>query len=386
MTDQSKAKNEHLSPGNKFDIPEWSGAFGDLGTLIPFVIGYISVVNLDPLGILSMFGLMLIASGIVYKTPMPIQPMKAIGAAAISQGMLVSQNLVWGAGLFTGFFWLLAGLTGILDFISRITSRPVVQGIVLGLGLSFMIQGIKMMQRDFIIAASALLITLLLLSSRRLPAMLVLLFFGLAAAVWRNPHLLNNLSLIHPEFRMPAFALGKMTWSDFWQGAVILGLAQIPLTLGNAVIATASENNRRFPAYPVSERKVAVFQGIINLIAPVWGGIPMCHGAGGMAAHARFGARTGGSVIILGTLLLVAALFFSDSVLLFFTLIPTSVLGVLIFFAGLDLAVSVRNAGDVRDNNYLLMLTAGFAFFNAALGFAAGLFIQELLKRNIIKL
>ncbi|MNC91396.1 hypothetical protein D3C83_76500 [compost metagenome] len=86
-----------------------------------------------------------------------------------------------------------------------------------------------------------------------------------------------------------------MTWQEFMIGALFLALPQVPLTLGNAIIAITEENNRLFPERRVTEEKVAVSTGIMNLLGPIVGAVPMCHGAGGMAGHVRFGARTGGA-------------------------------------------------------------------------------------------
>lgn len=370
---------------NRFDRYEVAGAFGDLGTLIPFVIGYIMVTRIDPLGILFTFGIMLICSGLYYKTPIPIQPMKAIGSAAITQVAAITPGMVWGAGIFTGLFWLIMGLTGMLDAISRFITKPVVKGIVLGLGLSFIVQGIRMMQSDLIIALIALAITFMLLTSRRVPAMFVLIIIGVASALIKNPDLYKELSVIHFDFQLPHFVLGQITWQDFIKGALVLGIAQVPLTFGNAVIAITAENNRLFPERLVTEKKIAVSQGILNLFSPLFGGVPMCHGAGGMAGHVRFGARTGGSLIILGVFLLAAALCFSSSVLLIFNIFPLSVLGVILFFAGLELAVSARDVGKEKSDYYTLLVTAGFATWNIGAGFAAGIVMQELLKRKVFK-
>lgn len=370
---------------NRFDRYEVAGAFGDLGTLIPFVIGYIMVTRMDPLGILFTFGIMMICSGLYYKTPIPVQPMKAIGSAAITQVAAVTPGMVWGAGIFTGLFWLVMGLTGTLDAVSRFISKPLVRGIVLGLGLSFIVQGIRMMQSDFITALIALAITFMLLNSRRIPAMFVLIIIGVAAALIKNPGLYTELSAIRFDFQLPRFVLGQITWQDFLKGALILGIAQVPLTFGNAVIAITAENNRLFPGRPVTEKRIAVSQGILNLFSPLFGGIPMCHGAGGMAGHVRFGARTGGSLIILGVLLLAAGLCFSSSVLLIFNIFPLSVLGVILFFAGLELAVTARDAGKEKSDYYILLVTAGFATWNIGAGFAVGIVMQELVKRKVFQ-
>jgi MFS superfamily sulfate permease-like transporter len=123
----------------------------------------------------------------------------------------------------------------------------------------------------------------------------------------------------------------------------------------------------------------------MNLIAPVFGGVPMCHGTGGMAAHVRFGARTGGAVVILGTCLLILGLFFSDSVLILLHMIPSCVLGVILFFAGLELAMSAHDVGPEKKDFCILLVTAGFSLWNVGIGFLAGLVAQEMIKRNVFK-
>ena len=112
----------------------------------------------------------------------------------------------------------------------------------------------------------------------------------------------------------------------------------------------------------------------------------MCHGAGGMAGHVRFGARTGGSLVILGGALLIIGLCFSSSVLIILSIFPKSVLGVILFFAGLELAISSRDVGSDKNDFYLLLITAGFSLWNIGIGFVAGIIVQEMLKRNIFKL
>jgi len=352
---------------------------------MPFAMGYIMIMKIEPLGLLTTLGILLICSGLYYRTPIPIQPMKAIGSAAITQAAVITPGMVWGAGIFTGIFWLTMGLTGTLDIISRIVTKPVVRGIVLGLGLSFIMEGIKMMKSDFIAALIALAITFTLLNSKRIPAMFVLIIFGFITALVRNPDLFKELSGIHFDFQLPHFVLGQITWSDLVKGTLVLGIPQAPLTLGNAVIAITAENNRLFPERPVTEKRIAVSQGILNLFSTLFGGIPMCHGAGGMAGHVRFGARTGGALIILGVILLVTGLCFSSSMLLIFKIFPLSILGVILFFAGLELAASARDAGREKSDYYILLITAGFAIWNMGAGFIAGIIIQELFKRKVFK-
>ena len=84
---------------NRYDRMEVAGAFGDLGTLVPFVVAYISVLKMDPFGVLLAFGLAMVVCGLVYRTPMPVQPMKAAGAIATTQAaqtIVITPAMVWG--------------------------------------------------------------------------------------------------------------------------------------------------------------------------------------------------------------------------------------------------------------------------------------------------
>jgi len=181
---------------NRFDRMEWAGAFGDLGTLIPFALAYITVMGLDPLGVLLGFGVCMIATGLWYRTPFPVQPMKALGIVATTQAAqtaMVTPQAVYGAGLVTGVLWLVLGLTGVTRWVTQLVSRPVVVGIVLGLGLAFMLQGIKFMAAGWIVSGAALFVALILLSNRHVPAMFVILVVGALVAIIREPTLLSAL-------------------------------------------------------------------------------------------------------------------------------------------------------------------------------------------------
>jgi Molybdate transporter of MFS superfamily len=223
---------------NRFDRMEVAGAFGDLGTLIPFVVAYLAVLKMDPFGVLFAFGISMLICGFVYRTPMPVQPMKAAGAIATTQAaqtLTLTPAMVHGASLVTGLVWLLLGITGMAYRVANLVKRPIVVGIILGLGFGFMIEGAKMMAQNWWSGGVALLGTSLLLTNRVVPAMFVLLLFGATYGIWSDPTLLDALRGVSVEPRLPAFALSQLTWSDLMIGAVFLGLPQIPLTLGTAL-------------------------------------------------------------------------------------------------------------------------------------------------------
>lgn len=376
-------------PVNRFDIHEWAGAFGDLGTLIPFVAAYIAILKMNPNGILVAFGVALIAVGWIYRTPFPVQPMKAIGASAVSQANIaagLTASVVVGASLMTGAIWLFLAFTGLAKKISAYIPKSALLGVVMGLGFSFMGEGIRLMQSSPIIAGVLLFLTLALLNRPKVPAMLILLAVGFGIALFEKPELSTQLQSVKPEFVIPSFEWQALTLNDLWLGLVLLALPQLPLTFGNAFISITEENNRLFPNRPVKEQTVALSTGLMNVWSSFVGGIPMCHGAGGMAGHIQFGARTGGSSIILGAILLGAGVFLPSSISTIFQLFPTSVLGVILFFAGLQLALGSRDTSSEKADRFIVLATAGLAVWNVGIAVLFGILVHYFAKRGLLKL
>ncbi len=368
--------------GNDYNKMELAGAFGDLGTLIPFVVGYITLNGMDPAGILVSFGLFKIFVGLYFKTPIPVQPMKAIGGMAIAQSGSITPGMIWGSGIFTGLFWLLMGLTGAITWIEKITTKPVVRGIMLGLGLSFIVDGLGLMKNQPLFAVGGVMLTLFLLNSRRLPAMLALLGYGMILALIQNSNPIGELSHLSIRFRIPEFTFGKISWKELFSGFILLGLPQAPLTLGNAIIATVTENNSHFPDRKVTAKTISIDHGVMNLISACIGGVPMCHGAGGMAGHLRFGARTGGALVILGMMVLLIGLFLSDSIAFLLKVFPCSILGVILFFAGVELALVVQDIKLKKQNLFVLLVTAGISMWNMGVAYLTGLILYYGLQRR----
>ena len=374
---------------NRFGLAEWAGAFGDLGTLLPFALAYMAVVKVPPLGMLLAFGASMIAVGLYYRTPVPVQPMKAIGAAAATQAaqlVSITPQAVYAAGLVTGLIWLALAASGLIQRVATLVPRPVSVGIVLGLGLAFMLKGLEMMALGWTLAAAGLALVLLLLDNRRVPAMFALLAFGAGAALMTDPTLAGELARVHVGLRLPHFALAGLGWHDVFVGLVFLALPQLPLTFGNAVLGLVEANNREFPGRPVDARKAALSTGLMNAAGAAIGGVPMCHGAGGLAAHVRFGARTGGALVILGGVLVLVALLFSDSVSTLIRIFPAPVLGVMLFLAGAQLALGSCDFSHRKEERFATLLTAGCSIWNVGLGFALGWIVLALLRRGWIRL
>jgi len=368
--------------GNDYTVRELAGAFGDLGTLVPFVAGYIAVSGLDATAILVPLGVLQILAGLYYRTPMPVQPMKAIGSAAISDAA-IAPAAVWASGLFTGALWLALGSIGVVTWLARVTGQAVVGGLVLGLGLALTLQGLGMMRGDALLAVVAAALTLGLRWRPRVPALLVLLALGAVVAVARDPTLAGRLGALSVSFRVPVPILSRLGWEDVLTGVAVLALPQAALTLGNAVLATVHEHNALFPARPVTVRTLALSHGVMNVASGAAGGIPLCHGAGGVAGHVRFGARTGGALVMMGALLLVTGLFFGDSVSILLQLVPPAVVGTVLVFTGIELISGAAGAwpGTAREGA-VVAATAGVALWNIGAAYAVGLALAWLTTRR----
>jgi MFS superfamily sulfate permease-like transporter len=392
MAPMDQERSPPIAPAtarNRFDRMEWAGAFGDLGTLIPFVVAYITLLKVNPYGILLAFGVAMIVTGFIHRTPFPVQPMKAIGAVATTQAaqtFVMTPATVYAAGLVTGLVWIALGVTGATKAVTRILPRAVVIGIILGLGFSFMIEGVRTMSGNWWLSAAALAGTLLLLRNRVIPAMFLLLVFGAIAAIVAQPQLLDELVRVRIEPRLPTFTLANVTWQDVVVGALFLALPQVPLTLGNAIVAITEENNRLFPDRPVTEKSVSISTGILNLFGAAVGGIPMCHGAGGMAGHVSFGARTGGATIILGAILLAVALFLSGSVTTLLAFFPAPILGVILFLTGSQLALGSCDFSRDKGERFVTLATAAFAAWNIGIAFVFGIATYHAYKRGWFRL
>jgi hypothetical protein len=372
-------------PGNVYDLREASGAFGDLGTFVPFVVGYLAVTGLDPASILVPFGLAQIVVGLYYRTPLAVQPMKAIASAAVSQPGLVTAGAIQIAGLFTGGLWLALGLTGAASGLARLAGRPVVNGLVLGLALGLGLEGVRMAASDAPVAVIAGVAGLALLARAGAPAMLALLGLGLAVAIVRAPALPADVLAAAWDWRLPSLGVRDLAWPDVVTGVVVLALPQAALTFGNAVLAAAEEHNAVFPDRPVSVRAMAVDHGLMNLGGAALGGVPMCHGAGGIAGHVRFGARTGGALVILGAVTLIAGLGFADAIVFVLRAFPPGVLGVVLLLGSLELATSVRQDASARVERYVTFATAALGMWNMGLGFAAGVVLWHASRRGWLK-
>ena len=374
-------------PRLRFDRAEAGGALGDLGVLIPLLVGMVNRCGLQFAPALFCAGLVNLITGLAFGIPMPVQPMKVIAAVAISERLTQAQILT--AGIATGAVILLLAVTGLIDWLNRAIPKSVVRGLQLALGLKLLTNGIGMVAGtqaligwDSIgLGIVCVLLVLLLYDSRRVPAALVVFGIGLVALVCAQPSLLSEARL-GMNWTLPDLT----AWPDWRTGIVRGAVPQIPLTTLNSVIAVCVLSVDLLPKRPAAPRRVAVSVGLMNLICCPFGGMPMCHGSGGLAAQYRFGARTGGSMVMLGLAKMILAVALGGSLLVWLQHYPESVLGVLLLFSGLELALVCRDQG-ARLDFFVMIVTAGASLaVNTAIGFAVGWVIASLLIRGIFRI
>ncbi|KAJ9179098.1 hypothetical protein P3X46_010922 [Hevea brasiliensis] len=403
---------------------ELSGAVGDLGTFIPIVLTLTLVSHLDLSTTLIFTSLYNISTGLLFGVPMPVQPMKSIAAVAVSELPHLTTAQIATAGATTAATLLILGATGLMSFFYRFIPLPVVRGVQLSQGLSFAFSAIKYIRYDqdfvssksttprswlgldgLILAISALLFLVLttgsggdnhtidendnnsLTGSQRrvskrlrflsaIPSALIVFFVGLVLCFIRDPSIINDF-----KFGPSRIQLLKITWEDWKTGFLRGAIPQIPLSILNSVIAVCKLSIDLFPDNELSATKVSVSVGIMNLVGCWFGAMPVCHGAGGLAGQYRFGSRSGASVVFLGIGKLVIGLVFGNSFVRILNQFPIGILGVLLLFAGIELAMASKDM-NTKEQSFVMLVCAAVSLTgsSAALGFGCGILLHLLLK------
>jgi sulfate permease, SulP family len=387
-----------------FNRREFAGSLGDLGTILPIAIGMILINGLNPSGLFLSVGLFYIFTGFYYGVTVSVQPMKVIGAYAIATA--ASSGEILAAGLLMGIVLLILGLTGAIDIIGKYTPKSVTRGVQLSTGTLLMAQGVNLMVGTsnlqllqkmgepylsfqsigplpigIVIGIAGTVLTLFLLDNKRLPAGLVVVILGLATGLLfgtRQDFGRLDLSFYLPEW-MP---LGFPLKADFMFAIFALVLPQLPMTIGNAVIANADLSREYFKekSKKVTYKSLSITMALGCIFSFFLGGMPLCHGAGGLAAHYRFGARTAGSNYMIGSIFVLLVLLFGSGILTIIYLLPMAVLGVLLVFAGSQLALTIQDIFNKKDLFVVVVILGITLATNLGVGVLIGFGLAYLLK------
>ncbi|XP_010264078.1 PREDICTED: molybdate transporter 1-like [Nelumbo nucifera] len=433
----SKLKDNLAFRGSKWS--ELNGAMGDLGTYIPLAISMTLANNLN-LGVTLIFtGVYNIITGVIYGVPMPVQPMKSIAAAAISDSKNFGVPEIMAAGICTSAILFLLGVTGLMGLVYRLIPLPVVRGIQLSQGLSFAFTAVKYVRNvqqlskgkssgtrpwlglDGLVLAIVCACFIVIVSGaggeeeteregedavggdglpgesrprtpsprRRLwgilvslPSAMIVFLLGVVLAIIRRPRVIKEI-----EFGPSDIHVVKMSRHAWKEGFIKGTIPQLPLSMLNSVIAVCKMSSDLFPGKHFSATSVSVSVGLMNLVGCWFGAMPCCHGAGGLAGQYKFGGRSGGCVAILGAAKLVLGLVLGTSLVKLLAQFPVGLLGVLLLFAGIELAMASRDMGSKEESFVMLVCTAvSLVGSSAALGFLCGVVVCVLLRlRSLTK-
>lgn len=375
-----------------FSLPEFSGALADLGVMLPLVLALIALNGMNATAAFFGIGLAYIITAFIYRLPIPIQPLKSVSALALALGLspvVIITGAIWNAIAFLGL-----GISGVDKWVRKVFPKPVVRGIQMGLAYLLFKSAWGLVSKtptgwenalpiaqlsipwSLVLTLGAFIALTFFLMWKKDYASLGVFGFGIGMATL---HLgLPDLTL---HMTLPRFLPLVPTWDQLWQGLILLALPQIPLSLGNSVYATADAARQYFDekAAHVTERRLMLTMGFNDLVAALIGGVPVCHGCGGLTAHYRLGARSGGAPLMLGSIFLVLAVFGGQTVMNVFRMIPFPVLGVLLAYVGFQHMLLAR---DLRGRQAwltaLLVLALAIWTSNLAIGFVSAALFYHL--------
>lgn len=321
-----------------FNGRELNGALGDLGTLLPLMLGVLAVGGVSPGPVLFGFAAFYLITAFYYRLPIPVQPMKAVAAMLLTVGMSASELAI--GGMIIGLVMLVLGLTGWIGHLRRLIPQSVLAGLQLGLGVMLALASLSLMAEQAWLAGVTLAVLLVVMRIPGCPSVLLALLVavGLGIPQWGQG----------PDLAMAGQGMFALTG---WPGVEsveramsMLVLPQLSLTVTNAIVLTALVAGDYFGerAAHVTPARLSVTTGLANLLLSPLGALPMCHGAGGLAAHYRFGARSGTAPLLLGVGLLGVACLPTSWGLTMLAAIPVAGLGALLLVAAWQLAVTKR--------------------------------------------
>ncbi|MFQ3576529.1 MAG: putative sulfate/molybdate transporter [Cytophagales bacterium] len=382
MSEQPKSNISTIS----FSLQEFLGATGDLGTDLPLIVALLFVTDLNATLVLSVFGIMQILIGFYYRIPMPVQPLKAMASIVISQKVLGSVLLA--AGLSIGLFMFFLTYFGLLKKLSHYIPPVLVKGLQIGLGMGLMLLSLKEYlpsngYHGFLLASVVSILVLMMKIYKKFPGALLALGIGMAYGfVFESPKIGILFDAEIPDY-------GFLSFDIMLKGFLLLTLPQIPLSLGNSIFATHRSCKQLFEEREdISLEKIGYSYSFLNIFSPFLGGIPVCHGAGGLIGHYNFGGRTGGSVVIYGLFFLLMGLLFGGCFEEFSKLFPLPMLGVLLFFEGLALVLLVNKTLQSPKEILTVMFFAIIAFilpYGFAIALFLGFFLNLIFKKTSIK-
>ncbi|MBW7868587.1 MAG: transporter [Brumimicrobium sp.] len=363
----------------RFDRNEFSGAFGDIGTDLPLILAMILSSQINGASVFIVYGLMQLFTGFTYGIPMAVQPLKAVATIVIAGS--IGGDVIFVGGFMIGVIMLVLTISGAIKWLGKIIPISVIRGVQLGLGITLANIALKkyvLPDSEFIqyaLVFVALVAGLIFIGNRKYPPAFFILGIGVIYSFVMHFDLTFSLfkevSIQLPDFQIPNFELAA-------NAIILLALPQIPLSLGNSIFASHQLIKDLFPEKQVGINKITYTYSFMNIFSPLLGGIPVCHGSGGLMGHYNFGGRTGGSVVIYGLFFIILGIFFATGIQNFFYLIPLQILGVILFFESISL-ISIVFKDKYSKNEIFVVVFVGLAAFTLPYGFLISMILGTLI-------
>lgn len=370
-------------------LSELAGGLGDCGLFLPIAIAMITLNGLNATAVFVGVGAIYVATALYFRVPVPVQPLKAFAAAAIALN-LGPEVLAAGALLMALIIGVL-GASGLAGWLSARFPLVLVRGIQAAVALLLLKAAVSLAERgnweglpaiDPLLSGAIALgafIVLVLARNRSLPASLIVLGAGALVGVLAGS-LPDGVGL-----GAQPVSLAVPDGAAFATALTALVIAQIPLTFGNAVVATCDAERQYFGerASRVVPNRISASIAAGNVIGGLSGGMPVCHGAGGATAHYSMGARSGRATVAAGVIFIGAGLLLGASLpAVLMVLAPGALAGMLAFVAFEHGLLAARLE---RLDDRLIAATVGVVTLlagNLAVGFGVGVALV-LLRRAL---
>lgn len=363
-------------PRPRLTLSELSGSLGDLGTFLPLTLALAVACDVPLAASFFVAGIAHLVTAWRYPIPIPVQPMKAIAALAIGGGL--AADSVYLAGLMMAIALLLLAATGGAERLQAWIPLSLVRGLQLGLGALLAWRGLEWLAPG--------------VAGAHAPWVVAALALACLSLRWRFPSalfiVLGGLLLVWPQIRdtgwTPWWPTVMLPDPTAWRDALDLATAQLPTTLLNSVVAVVVLARDLFPRLPqtaVTARGLCTTVGGLNLLPALFGGSPVCHGSGGLAAQYRFGARSNMALWFLGGLKITLALAAGGTLAALVAVYPKPLLGVLVLISGLELIrVGLRDAG-FRGRYVAALVAGGVVLQQTVAAVALGWLLHRALTR-----
>jgi hypothetical protein len=366
-------------------VSELAGGLGDCGLFIPIAVALITLNGLNATAVFGVAGLAYVGTAVYFRVPIPVQPLKAFAAAAIALH-LDAETIAAGALLMAVAMGILAA-RGLADWLAARFPLVLVRGIQAGVALLLAKAAVDLAERGNwpgsppipsatgVLLAAAACLFLIIAPQYRVPGSLFVLGVGAGIGL-----AVGGLPPVSPG--PEPVSLSVPSGAAFATALTSLVIAQLPLTFGNSIVATADAERSYFGdrARRVLPSRLATSIGMANGLVGVTAGLPLCHGSGGVTAHYRMGARGAAATLSAGVLFLSLAIGVGASLpALLSVLAPGALAGMLAFVALQHARLAAELEGlDERGIAFgvgVVTLISG----NLAVGFGAG--VAALLAR-----